>query len=372
MPDAVPSESEILERGIMLLKDLLPANWHVQRQADESEDALGSAILNVGGPQGVARVVVEVKRTFNPRDVDAVTRQARLLNRVAGAVPVLVMAPWLSDRSRLLLAGAGINYLDLAGNVRFNSDYPAIFIERKTNASGPRSSQSLPSLRGVKAGRVARLLADVQPPYGVLEIARYTGVTQGYVSRLLDVLEREELVVRTPRGGVTHTDWRELLMRRAEYYGVFTSNRIQTFVCPNGSYFALECARDLRRELAVFLSGSYAAEGIVSVAPPGLLLLYAEREPTPLIEAANLLPADTGANVVIATPYDQVVLERPYKDRAAPPPFVPRVGVAQIALDCLTGNGRMPQEGEAVLDWMAEDESRWRIAGLADLPEPVA
>ena len=26
--------------------------------------------------------------------------------------------------------------------------------------------------------------------------------------------------------------------------------------------------------------------------------------------------------------------------------------VCQVAIDCLTGFGRMPQEGEALLDWM--------------------
>jgi hypothetical protein len=50
--------------------------------------------------------------------------------------------------------------------------------------------------------------------------------------------------------------------------------------------------------------------------------------------------------------------------------MVPSVPVNQIALDCLTGNGRMPQEGEALLDWMAEDEGRWRLPSLSKLPMP--
>jgi hypothetical protein len=44
--------------------------------------------------------------------------------------------------------------------------------------------------------------------------------------------------------------------------------------------------------------------------------------------------------------------------------------VAQIAIDCLTGMSRMPQEGKALLHWMRRHEPRWRSAilqgGLGD------
>lgn len=366
-----PSENEVLEQGITLLQSWLPSNWQVQRPADDQRDNLADVILNLSGPQGTVRAVLEVKRAFSPKDVDAVARQARLLGRVAGSVPVIVMAPWLSERSRMLLTRAGVNYLDLAGNARFVSDYPSVFIDRQTTAHGPRYRQVIPSLKGVKAGRVIRLLADVQPPYGVLELARYARVTGGYVSRLLDALEREDLIMRGPRGRVAKVDWRELLKRRAEQYDVFTVNRVQRYVCPNGPAFALEVARDLHLP-GVALSGSFAAEQIVSVAAPALLLLYAEKAPLALIETARLLPADTGANVVIATPYDHVVWERQFSTTAPLPPRVPLVGVSQLALDCLTGNGRMPQEGEALLTWMAEDENRWRSKTLTELPQPAA
>jgi len=362
-----PTEDEVLERGMTLLRSWLPSNWQVERAVEDQADSPADVILNVSGPQGTVRAVLDVKRAFNPKDVDGVARQARLLRRVAGSVPVLVMAPWLSERSRMLLTQAGVNYLDLAGNAHFVSDFPTVFIDRQTTAGGPERLQVMPSLKGLKAGRVARLLADVQPPYGVLELARYADVTAGYASRLLNALEREDLLTRGQRGRVTKVDWRELLKRRAESYDVFTSNPVQRFVCPNGPAFALEVARDLRLH-RVALSGSFAAEQIVSVAAPAFLLLYADPAPSPLIEMARLLPADAGANVVIATPYDDVVWERQYDITAPLPPRVPLVGVSQLALDCLSGNGRMPQEGEALLSWMAEDESRWRRKSLVDLP----
>jgi hypothetical protein len=369
-----PSEGEILDRGIALLKEILPSNWQVRREPDaQPDDGLVDAVLDISGPQGAVRAVVEIKRSLAPKNVDAVARQASLLRRIAGNVPVLVMAPWLSDRSRRRLAEDGINYLDLHGNVRFVSDYPTVFIDRRSDLPGPVSPQSTPSLRGVKAGRLARLLADVRPPYGVLELAKHAGVTAGYVSRLLEELEREDIVERTKQGGVSRVRWRELLERRAVSYGVFTSNRVQRFVCPNGPGYALEMAGSQPLgKVRIALTGSFAAERIVAVAPPSLLLLFAQPEPDALIEAAGLLPTDAGANVVVATPYDAVAMESRWPAAPAHPPRIPLVAASQLVLDCLTGNGRMPQEGGALLDWMAEDEGRWRFPNLAALPPSEA
>jgi hypothetical protein len=366
-----PSEDEILERGVALLKEFLPSNWQISREQAQADDGLPDAVVNIVSAQGAVRAVVEVKRSFAPRDVEAIARQTRLLRRIAGSVPVLVIAPWLSDRSRALLTEAGINYLDLAGNARFTTDYPAIFIERQSSTPGPVRPQWSPALRGVKAGRVAKLLVDVQPPYGVLELAKSSGVTAGYVSRLLEELDREGLVERTKRGGVSRVSWRDLLERRAVSYGVFTTNRIQRFVCPNGPAYALEVANASPvRDSGMALTGSFAAEQIVAVAPPGLLILYAESEPSLLIETARLLPAETGANVVIATPSDPAAMAPRWPAGSTTQSGVPRVAASQIVLDCLTGNGRMPQEGEALLDWMAEDEARWRLPSLAAIPTP--
>jgi len=35
-----------------------------------------------------------------------------------------------------------------------------------------------------------------------------------------------------------------------------------------------------------------------------------------------------------------------------------------MAKDCMTGNGRMPAEGEALLSWMAHHEDDWRATSL--------
>ena len=41
--------------------------------------------------------------------------------------------------------------------------------------------------------------------------------------------------------------------------------------------------------------------------------------------------------------------------------------VSQTAADCLTGNGRMPAEGEALTTWMEDNLSQWRLPSLSAL-----
>jgi hypothetical protein len=76
----------------------------------------------------------------------------------------------------------------------------------------------------------------------------------------------------------------------------------------------------------------------------------------------DLLPADEGSNVALLQPYDSVVWERTLRANN-----LEYVAPSQAVVDCLTGTGRMPSEGEALLQWLLEDESRWRLGSLRDL-----
>ena len=95
------------------------------------------------------------------------------------------------------------------------------------------------------------------------------------------------------------------------------------------------------------------------VAAPEMAIVYTD-DPERLAKAARLLPAKTGANVVLAEPYDPIVFSRCREANG-----VRSVSIAQAAIDCLTGPGRMPAEGEALLAWMRRNESRWRASSLS-------
>ncbi len=76
----------------------------------------------------------------------------------------------------------------------------------------------------------------------------------------------------------------------------------------------------------------------------------------------GLLPADRGTNVVLLRPFDEVVWDSTTEEAG-----IRYASVAQTAADCLTGNGRMPSEGEALTEWMALNEPLWRYGSLSEL-----
>jgi hypothetical protein len=69
----------------------------------------------------------------------------------------------------------------------------------------------------------------------------------------------------------------------------------------------------------------------------------------------DLRPVETGANVLLLEPFDSVVFERTRREDCRT-----LVAVTQCVADLLTGTGREPAEGEALLSWMAENEDAWR------------
>jgi hypothetical protein len=193
----------------------------------------------------------------------------------------------------------------------------------------------------------------------VSAIASATRLAPGYVSRLLESLDDEALIERGRRGQVTSADIAAILLRWAETYDVFKTNLTSSFVTPNG-------AADLLRRIGVSpqaqdiaITGSFAAVRLAPVAAPAMLVAYVN-DIDATSKTFGLLAADSGANVALLRPFDEVVWERSRVDAG-----VTYTSPSQVAMDCLTGNGRMPSEGEALLTWMMENESAWRAPGCS-------
>jgi hypothetical protein len=354
----VGREADSLRRGLGALADLVPADWKIsQKPARRGAAVRPDAIVAVEDSRGaVGRVIIEAWKRLVPRDVATfVGGKLPSLRGLDADASVLVVAPWLSQRTRDLLAEQGVAYLDLTGNVLLRLDRPALFIRTTGAAQDPNPAlRGGLSLRGTAAGRVVRLLADVRPPYTASAIAGATAVSVPYVSRLLTALDKEALVQRGARGLVIDVDWANLLRRRAETYDVFGTNLAQGFVSRTGTREVVGRLRE-RPDVYRAVTGSFAASELAPVAAPAQLAVYVD-DARRTAEALELLPADVGADVVLLAPYDFVVL-----DRAMPLGGLMAVSPSQLALDCLTGNGRMPAEGEALLEWMRRVEDEWRV-----------
>ena len=111
-------------------------------------------------------MIVEAKPIFGPRDVDPLLGGlGRTLRTFAGHIAILIVAPWLSKRTRELLRDEKVNYLDLTGNALIRLENPTVFIETQGAIKDPSPRQrGKARVQGPKAGRFVRLLTDVTPP----------------------------------------------------------------------------------------------------------------------------------------------------------------------------------------------------------------
>lgn len=360
-------ENLLLDWALNWLRERLPENWRVDLDAPEEPSGRprtdGRIVIQAPGINGW--MLVEARRSLSPREAEnLLPRLAQLLRSVSGNAPLLIVAPWLSRRTQDLLAEQGVSYLDQTGNALIKLPNPAVYIEARGSSQNPDpKARGTIRLRGGKAGRLIRTLVDVKPPYTLKDLVEVTNLAAGYVSRTLDALNEEALIRRAPRGPVESVDVPALLRRWASSYDVFRSNQSTMFIAAEGLDSLLRTLRtEIEKGSQIVVTGSVAAARLAPIASPALLLAYTP-EPELLASRLGLLPADEGANVGLLWPYDPVALSRTSwavgLQLAAP---------SQVAVDCLTGNGRMPSEGEAVLSWMEGNEREWRAESL-ELPD---
>lgn len=362
----------LIEDGLARLRTVLPEDFEV---TVEESPGLGDAVDSVWGVRDTSshistQILVQAKQRLTPKSADTVFGgQASLLRHLSPGTAILVISSWLGGPTRAALEREGINYLDQTGNVYLRIRRPGVYIRLQGSDRDPSPRARGPArLTGARANRLVRALVDVRPPYRAADLARATGLSPGYLSRALDSLD-ELALIRRKRGHSTieDVDWLELIRTRAATYTLLRSNVSSIYASPQGWETALNSlpSEPVRRG-RVAVTGSVAANQIDPVAAPGQLVLYVADETTRDLvrRACRLLPAQRGGDVVLLLPADASHLWGAMKAPSLP---APTVALSQLAIDCLAGNGRLPEEGEAVLRFMSEHEDRWRLSSLDEL-----
>ena len=235
--DRLPSERLIARSVQQFLTERLPSGWALRRDPSVPLGARIDLVAEVTSPNGEnAALAVDIKRTVAPRDVGRIAEQVSWLARaiVPAAVPV-VASSFLSPRARELLESRRIGYIDTTGNVRIEVSEPGLFISTSGADRDPwPQNDELQSLRGRGAARAVRVIIDSAPPFGVRELAAATGTSAATLSRVLALLERDEIVVRVRRGPVLEVDWQAAIRRWAQDYDQTASNNATTWLEPRG------------------------------------------------------------------------------------------------------------------------------------------
>ena len=351
LPKIPHSADRLLTVAVETLRRSLPDCWQVELTCSPQTgpSPVDGQITIVAPDTDRASFAVEIEDKLDPSDVPSVV--ARVSRR--GGIP-LAVAPFLSPRSRADLTKRGVNYVDATGNVRVKLDRPVVFLSiagAERDPASVRRDVPLRSLRGAAAARIVRALCDFRPPYGVSRLTELADVASSSVTRVLQLLEREQVVARGRYGLVESVDWQRLLSVWTESYSVVKTNRTVAYLDPRGLDTFLPRLAGAGVEHAV--TGSLAAARVTQAAPPRLITTFV-RDSVGAAERLGLRPPGRTPNVLLVVPSDRVVFARATVEAG-----VTYAAFSQVAADLMTSPGRGPAEAAELIRWLGEHEDAW-------------
>lgn len=352
-------EIDVLRSALEGLRRDLPKSWRWQvEEGAAAQDGRIDALVTIAAPDGQKAILaVEAKRVVASRDLPSMMSQLERSLAKAGLTDTcpLIVGRYLAPSTRERLEELGVAYADATGNRLLALERPALLIRSLGQDRDPWRGAGRPrgTLKGAPAAKVVRWLADRIPPFTALQVARGSGTSTGGTYRVLRFLEEEGLIERDSRGTVLKVSWRRLLERGSRDFGFQRNEPVESLLFPRG-VDALEAALRSQPELRYVLTGSLAAKRYEAYAATRFAMLYADNVDE-LIQRLNLRRVDAGANLLVAADRDQVAFVGAQEFQG-----VRLAAPSQIAIDLLSGPGRSPSEGEALLEWMESHEREWR------------
>ncbi len=343
------SVTELTNFAVDLLRQNLPKGWRVNLLKGRRA---GFQLIRIK-PPGKKPVDIQIlcKPGFQARDISPLSKN----QASKGAKILLLVAPFLSPTTRSKLTDNGIGYVDTTGAVNLTVEAKGIAIHVRAQGSDRNpfpDDRPLRSLKGPSAARVVRAICDFKPPFGIRELADRCGASPAVVSKVFTLLDAEDLIKRDSRKPVTSVDWPGVLDRWTQDYGFSKSNIVRTHIEPRGLGALIEKLKVSRLNYA--LTGDLAVSHLVQEAPARNVALYVD-DVVKARKQLDLTETEVGANVLIAEPFDNVVFVRSVTNDG-----LKLVAPSQAAADLLTGPGRSPSVGEALISWMKEHENEWR------------
>jgi len=351
------SERELVRQTTTMVRDRLPSSWKTEEILEPLSDRRHDGEIMIEAPGGrTARLIIEAKQVIERRDVPRMSDQVRRMVTNPDDVPV-VSARYLSASVREALANNGLSYVDATGNMRIASDTLPLFISDRGADHDPwRKGRPLGTLKGEPAARVARTLLDYQRSWRVRELIEASGASSGATYRVLDYLQREDLIVKNDDRYYV-TDWERLLRAWSADAAYKDTTRVLACIEPRGlDAFLSRLSQKWAFPIAV--TGSVAAKEWVTYAPAKAAFVYVSSIHE-AVEQFRLRSNKAAPNVILLEP--ATVGDVPFRNVIQSMAGYPIAAPSQVAADLLNGPGREPAEGEELIQWMKTDEEQWRL-----------
>jgi hypothetical protein len=250
-------------------------------------------------------LVCEVKSLGEPRYLHQAISTLKANTGGRGDMSPAVVAPYIPEEGRALCRDAGINYLDLAGNIFLRFDHVLI---DKTTPYKPRRGRGSGAydMFAAISSRVLRVLLErPRHAWKFASLSEESGVSLRTAYRVVTTLA-ERGYVDKHRGAMTLSKPAGLLDLWAENYRVGLST-VRTYYSLGRTFRAFanqvnDLARDERFTYAFTLHA-----GASLVAPFVRFTdvhFYLDGDTDRLVEALDLRPVEAGGTIHILQPYD--------------------------------------------------------------------
>jgi hypothetical protein len=273
-----------------------------------SDDPSGADLVVSAGQT----FVIEVKKTTSAAAIVAATKQVQeMARRIRRKVVPLVVVPFMGEVGRTACEEAGVGWLDLSGNAHIVAPGLRVIVEGKANrfVSAGRPA----NLFAPKSSRIVRwLLVHGGEHLTQRELARATDLDEGFVSRLVVRLEKDNYLVRDKKGAVYPNDPALLLDAWREAYQFFRHTLHQGHVAARSGDALLRfaCETLVGQEIEHAVTGLAAAWALTRFASFRIATVYLAGDPTPaLLDRLGFREDPRGANLWLVVPNDAGVFQ---------------------------------------------------------------
>jgi hypothetical protein len=252
------------------------------------------------------RFLIDVKSQGEPRLVRMAIAQMK--DRMKSAIDSygILVAPYLSDASRLICKEAGIGSIDMAGNIFLS--FRNLFIDRGGNVNPFVVTRFSRSVFSPKSSRILRvLLSDISRKWYVEELSREACISIGLVSRVKQTLLSEEWIAEENRRFYIVKP-EEVLNYWCDNYS-YTKNPVFSFYS-GLSQDEIETALKRICKKNKYSYGLTLFSGAGKVAPFVRFMKffsYIDGDIENIAAGLQLKKVETGANVTFLQPYDEGV-----------------------------------------------------------------